>query len=187
MTVPESTFTGARAFCPRPERWHSPDIQATESEVAMLVAALVRATQPDQVVETGTYLGHTAYLIGQTLDLSGHGHLTTLERDPELAEQARSLCVGLPVTVVTGDTLEFTPSSPIDFAWFDSGPDIRADEFRRLHPHMHGQTVVGFHDCGPQHSVWGQVMELIQDGLLERPLLIHSPRGVCFANVRGTS
>lgn len=186
MTVPESSYTGARTFCPRPDYWHSPDIQATEVEVTELVAAMVRATQPDHVVETGTYLGHTAEAIGRALSANGHGRLVTIEWDEELAAQARNRCLDLPVVVINGDTLAFCPPWKIDFVWFDSGAAIRAAEFRRFHQFMHERTVVGFHDAGPQHLVFAQVEALVAEGLLARPLLIHSPRGVCFANVLGT-
>lgn len=185
MTVPESIYTGARAFCPRPDQWHSPDIQATEVEVTELVAAMIRATQPDHVVETGTYRGHTAVAIGRALAANGHGRLYTIEHDETLAGEARHRCLDLPVIVVNGDTMSFCPEWPIDFAWFDSSDRIRGDEFRRFHRFMHSRTVVGFHDVGPQHRVSEQVEALVDEGLLTRPLLIHSPRGVCFANVLG--
>jgi predicted O-methyltransferase YrrM len=185
VTVPESTYTGARAFCPRPDLWHAHDIQATEVEVTELVGAMVRATQPEHVLETGTYRGHTAQAIGRALAVNGHGRLYTIEHDKALAGDARRRCLGLPVIVVNGDTLSFCPAFPIDFAWFDSGDEIRGDEFRRFHRFMHERTVVGFHDAGPQHRVFEQVEALVAEGLLARPLLIHSPRGVCFANVLG--
>lgn len=185
MTVPESTFTGARAFCPRPDRWHAPDIQATEVEVTELVAAMVRATQPDYVVETGTYMGHTAYAIGRALAENGHGQLYTVEADTALAKISRERCLGLPVTVVTENALRFVPRALIDFAWFDSNDLIRGAEFRRFYPFMHDRTVVGFHDAGPQHKVLDQVLSLVDEEVLGHPLLIHSPRGVCFANVLG--
>lgn len=183
MIVPESVFTGAREFCPRPDRWHSPDIEATEIEVTEAIAAMVRAIQPSNVIETGTYRGHTAYAIGRALALNGRGHLYSIEIDEKFSAEAKIWCRDLPVTIVTGDTLEFTPDWPIDFAWFDSSISIRGSEFRRFHEHMHEQTIVGFHDVGPQHKVFGQVMELVADGLISSPLIIHSPRGACFANV----
>jgi predicted O-methyltransferase YrrM len=151
--------------------------------VTELVGAMVRATQPDHVVETGTYLGHTAEAIGRALAANGHGRLYTIEQDEALAGEARHRCLDLPVIVINGDTLSFCPPFPIDFAWFDSGDLIRGAEFRRFHRFMHERTVVGFHDAGPQHRVFDQVLALVDEGLLARPLLIHSPRGVCFANV----
>lgn len=187
MTVPESVYTGARAFCPRPEWWRAHDIQATEVEVTEVVAAMVRAVQPERVVETGAYLGHTSEAIGRALLANGHGHLWTIEIDADVAGDARRRCRGLPVTVVVGDTLAYVPDGLVDFAWFDSSDSIRGDEFRRFYPFMHESTVVGFHDTGPQHKVFDHVLALVNDGMLSQPLQIHSPRGVCFANVLGTA
>ena len=45
--------------------------------------ALVRATQPDQVVETGTHLGLGSCAIAAALLRNGHGSLTTIDVDPE--------------------------------------------------------------------------------------------------------
>lgn len=45
--------------------------------------ALVRATQPDHVVETGTQLGLGSCAIAAALVQNGHGRLTTIDTDPE--------------------------------------------------------------------------------------------------------
>jgi predicted O-methyltransferase YrrM len=45
--------------------------------------SLVRAVQPDHVVETGTYLGLGSCVIAAALLRNGHGHLTTIDIDPE--------------------------------------------------------------------------------------------------------
>ena len=45
--------------------------------------ALVRATQPDHVVETGTHLGLGSCAIAAALLQNGHGRLTTIDVDPE--------------------------------------------------------------------------------------------------------
>jgi hypothetical protein len=45
--------------------------------------ALVRATQPDHVVETGTQLGLGSCAIAAALLQNGHGRLTTIDTDPE--------------------------------------------------------------------------------------------------------
>jgi Methyltransferase domain len=45
--------------------------------------ALVRATRPDQVVETGTHLGLGSCVIAAALLRNGHGRLTTIDIDPE--------------------------------------------------------------------------------------------------------
>jgi hypothetical protein len=45
--------------------------------------ALVRAVQPDHVVETGTQLGLGSCAIAAALLQNGHGRLTTIDTDPE--------------------------------------------------------------------------------------------------------
>jgi predicted O-methyltransferase YrrM len=45
--------------------------------------ALVRAVQPDHVVETGTHLGLGSCAIAAALLRNGHGHLTTIDVDRE--------------------------------------------------------------------------------------------------------
>ena len=45
--------------------------------------ALVRAVQPDHIVETGTHLGLGSSVIAAALLRNGHGHLTTIDIDPE--------------------------------------------------------------------------------------------------------
>ncbi len=45
--------------------------------------SLVRAAQPDHVVETGTHLGLGSCVIAAALIQNGHGRLTTIDIDPE--------------------------------------------------------------------------------------------------------
>lgn len=184
MSLPESTFTAARPDCPYPDRWHATDAYATEDEVTALVAAMVTALRPDYVVETGTHIGNTAEAIGRALQAAGSGWLATLEIDPELAASARDRLAGLPVQVVQASSLGWTPPKPVDFAWFDCDAHRRQDAFLNLLPYMHSRTVVGFHDTGPQHPVRGYLDELVARGVMEHPLYLPTPRGVCFARVR---
>jgi predicted O-methyltransferase YrrM len=45
--------------------------------------AMIRATQPDHVVETGTHLGLGSCVIAAALLRNGHGRLTTIDTDPD--------------------------------------------------------------------------------------------------------
>lgn len=187
ILVPESTYTDVRDHCPNPELWNAPDPDSSEAEVTALVGAMVTALRPTVVVETGTFVGHTAWAIGQALDDAGFGHLYTIEIDPELADQARARCVGLPVTVITGDSLTYTPPGKVDFCWLDSAIDTRHREILRFLPHMHHRTVIGVHDTGPQHSVRGHLEPLIADGVIEPPLWLPTPRGAAFTRLKAVS
>ncbi|MDB4915099.1 MAG: O-methyltransferase [Gemmatimonadetes bacterium] len=180
----ESRFTAPRPDCPNPERWHAPDDQSTEVEVTALVAAMVTALQPDFVLETGTCRGSTTEAIGRALRANGQGKLVSLEVDPECVAFARRRCVGLPVCILATSSMDYIPSCPIDFAFFDSLASLRALEFVRYARWMHDRTVVGFHDTGPQHTVRERLKHLEEEGMLVSPLYLPTPRGVMFARVR---
>lgn len=179
----EDTWTPPAPWCPQPQHWHADDGQATEHEVTGLVAAFIRALQPEIVAETGSYLGQTSEAIGLALKRNGHGWLRTVECDPDRAEQARARCAGLPVEVVTGDSLTWTADfgAGIGFAWVDGGSD-RAAEISHLLDSFAPGAIVGMHDAGPQHPYAAQVQPLIRAGHL-RPVTLRTPRGVMFAEV----
>lgn len=172
---PESTWTQPRPDCPRPGYWHATDSQSTELEVSELVAALVRALQPEYVIETGTCFGQTAQIIGMALVANEHGRLDTLEPVAARADVSRQWCAGLPVTVHEVSSLEFVPDDGIDFAWLDSRFELRIAEFERYRPWMHEGTVVGFHDTAPHHGPMGAEVERIPG---TRCIRLRTPRGV---------
>jgi hypothetical protein len=176
----EHLFTLASDWCPNPQWWTGRDNQSAEVEVSDLVAAFVRAVQPNYVIETGSAHGHTARAIGVALGQNGHGRLDTLEVDPELAQESRRRCANLPVTVHDLSSLDFTPAEQVGFAWFDSLIELRIPEFDRFRPWMRPGTIVGFHDTAPHHGKWGQQ---IADHPGLRSIFLRTPRGVCFAEV----
>lgn len=162
------------------QRWHAADALSTEDEVVELVVGFIRALQPDVVLETGTYLGNTAARIGRALQRNGQGMLYSIECDPAYVAVARTAVAGLPVQIIAGNSLEWDVTLPsrIDFAWFDSAPRIRGDEFMYYRPHMHEATIVGFHDATPGGAVYQTLM-----GLPLQVLQLPTPRGCAFARV----
>lgn len=178
--VPESNWTKPTERCPHPERWSAWDAQSSEVEVVGLVAAFVRALQPDYVVETGTCLGYTAKAIGSVLASSGRGRLDTLETLPNRADIARERCRDLPVTVWVEDSMQFTPTEPIGFAWLDSLTALRVAEFNRYRPWMRPGTIVGFHDTAPHHGPWSHELSLLEG---TRMISLPTPRGVAFVEI----
>lgn len=180
--VPESTFTAPRPDCPNPQWWSSTDPQSTEIEVSELVAGFVRALQPEYVVETGTCIGQTAWIIGESLRTNGHGRLDTLEPDLARAEASRAACAGLPVTVHCVSSMEFTPAEPIGFAWLDSRTDLRVPEFERFRRYIVPGAIVGFHDTSPHQGAWGRAVESLPG---TRAIRLRTPRGVTFVEVIG--
>jgi predicted O-methyltransferase YrrM len=180
QAVPESTWTRPRPECPHPEWWNSTDPQSTEIEVSELVATFARALQPEYVVETGTCLGQTAFILGMALQANGHGRLDTLEPEAERAAFARARCEGLPVDVLEVASLEFVPAQRIDFAWLDSRVELRVPEFERFRPWLAAGAIVGFHDTAPHHGPWGALVEELPG---TRAIRLRTPRGVTFVEV----
>ena len=180
----EDRFTPPTQWCPNPQFWTADDADATEHEVTELAAAFVRALQPGLAVELGSYLGQTSEAIGRALARNGHGVLLTIEIDPVRAERTRQRCAGLPVTVIVGDSQEWDMPGGIGFAWVDNGITRGADIARMLRRGVFtAYAVIGMHDAGPQHPFTAQVQPLVEAGQL-RPIILHTPRGVMFAEVR---
>jgi predicted O-methyltransferase YrrM len=174
----EDTWRKPNEWCGSTHHWHAADDQATEDEVIELVAAFARALQPAVAVETGTWTGMATRAIGQALQRNGHGHLTAVELDAGKAEQARLACYGLPVTVVQGSSLDWTPPQGIGLAWVDGATD-RVAEMERLLPCMLPGAIIGVHDTGPLH-VSGRLEQLLAHPRL-RVITLRTPRGVSFA------
>jgi predicted O-methyltransferase YrrM len=181
----ESEFTQPSSWCPEPELWEAYDYDSTEREVSELVAALVRATKPQLVLETGTGHGYTAEAIGRALADNGRGRLVTLERDAALAAVARTRCRNLPVDVLELDSESWTPSAgeSIDFAWLDGHIVGRVRDLWRLRTHFSPGAIVGVHDTGPQHPVHEF---LSKRDLPWSRIRLRTPRGVTFFEVPST-
>lgn len=144
-----------------------------------LVAALVRALQPELVVETGTCWGWTAAAIGEALLLNGHGRLVTLEVDADKCAAAAERCEGLPVEVRCQPSLTWEPDETIGFAWFDSLPQLRVEEFRRYVPWMRGQ-ICAFHDTSPNYGTLAADIAALPVTAINLP----TPRGVTICEAR---
>ena len=175
----ESEFTPPSPHCPSPHLWHAHDGMATEVEVLELVAAFVRALQPEVVIETGTHRGFGAEAIGAALAANGHGLLFTTEIDEALHAEASERCLDLPVACLLMPAREFVPPGPVDFAWFDSETAERVGEFDYYRQFMHDRTVVGFHDTSPHHG-YRPSLDALGIQLLDLP----TPRGVTFGRLR---
>lgn len=197
---PESQFTAPHRVAPNPQWWHAPDGDSTECEVSELVGALVRALQPDLVVETGTAFGYTALAIGQALVSNRHGRLVTLETDDDRRDEARKLLRlhtpsllaedDGPITLSELSSLEWDPTDArVDFAFFDSLYELRSAEFRRFRDlgALRAGSIVAFHDWtsrlrGQDFDVRREIEQLEAEALL-RAIYLPTPRGVALAEV----
>lgn len=185
----EARFSPPSRWCPHPDRWHSTDDHSTEVEVSELIAGLVRGTQPDYVVETGSAWGQTAEAIGKALQANGHGWLVSLEPDPERAEFARERCAGLPVHIRKTISLAFIPGEPIDLLFSDSLFPLRLEEFRKFERDMPSGALVVFHDTAPgagggQLGNYRGLSDQIAAELPHIPWLnLRTPRGVMIGQI----
>lgn len=195
MARAESRFTPAREFCPHPEYWTSRDSESTENEVSLLVGALVRALQPEFVLETGTAYGVTSWNIGEALKQNGHGKLVSLDSSESMIDDAARYISemsqskyqqdwAVPVTLLHKNSMDYIPPQVIDFAFFDSWQEGRSEEFKRFYNMglIKGQTIVVFHDTAPHHQVLKHIKQLEEEGLI-KCLYLRTPRGVGIAQV----
>ena len=182
---PESRFIRPTARCPHPDRWHSADEESTELEVSELIAGLVRGLQPRVVVETGSAHGQTTRLILDALDRNGQGLLVTCEPDPRRRARLGQHPRMRPVGGSLEQNLDDLP--PVDFAFFDSLPQLRVPEFRMYRQWMRPGTIVAFHDTAPQAGsgsgvqLRAEIGELHQEGLTVIDL--PTPRGLTLGEV----
>jgi len=186
----EAYWTPPSAWQPNPQWWHADqdDPDAAETEVSYLVRALIRATQPEIVVESGTATGVTAELIGKTLLMNGHGHLWTVEIDAAAAAKAAARVQGLPVTVVHADTMTWNPATKVDFAWIDSGDAAtRVQEIRNWWRLFSPGALIGIHDTAPNQGreVLAGLLDEFIDANSVFALWLRTPRGVTFIQVPG--
>jgi len=102
-----------------------------------LLEMLVRLSGAKKALEIGTANGYSAIWIALGLKATG-GHLTTVETNPTLADEARENLrqVGLDgvVTVVTGDAFEVVPgmTDTFSFIFMDDGKSDPGRCFRIL-------------------------------------------------------
>lgn len=195
----ESLHTAPHPIAPHPEWWHAPDSDSTECEVTELVAAFVRAIQPEIVVETGTAFGYTAVAIGRALLRNGHGKLYTLEPNPQRRMAATALARQELfderdreqfIEFLPNKSLNWTPPGEIQFAWFDSLYELRVKEFLCYHQLgcLKQGTIVGFHDWTSgvrrHHLDIQQEIEryLVKPGYL-KVIYVPTPRGVALGEV----
>lgn len=199
--LPESEVTPPSDWQPHPGRWHSTDDESTELEVTELVAALVRAIQPDMVLETGTAFGQTTRAIAEALVRNGQGRLWTVDLDvarqhavslSTLGDGMRPVPITDVVTFINGHSEEWEPPADVCFAFAFHDCDMRrrAEVFRHFRPWYRPGTIVAFHDMAPSFNVgphaYGagepSILPLVDEGLI-RIITLRTPRGITIAEV----
>lgn len=188
----EVRFTPAGDFCPHPEYWHSPDSEATETEVSEFIGALVGMIKPEFVLETGTYHGHTTYQIGLALRDNGRGQVVSIDSDRNAVATAQKNIAffeslseepDLPITILHMNSMDYVPPLPIDFAFFDSWQEGRHEEFQRFWKMglLKPNAIVAFHDTAPHHQVRKHVYPL---QTMITIIDFHTPRGLILGQLK---
>jgi hypothetical protein len=106
--------------------------------------AIIRATQPDHVVETGTHLGLGSCVIAAALLRNGHGRLTTIDIDPEAG-----YLIGEPWASVidrrAGNSIDVLGAlKDVDVFLHDSlhTYDYETSELTAVEPNLHADAIV---------------------------------------------
>jgi predicted O-methyltransferase YrrM len=180
---PESNFTvNPTSFCPRPDLYSSPDTDAAEREILEFLAALVRATKPEFVLETGTHLGRSACYIADALRRNGVGRMVTLETNGSYITQAQELLAGQGL-LGTGignceslliSSFDYKPTRPINFLFSDSELGHRIEEMEYYRPYLAPYSWIAMHDTMSHKGTIGDLSVL---NWIER-IDIPSPRGL---------
>lgn len=173
------------AECPFPERWRMLDAQSAEIEVLDFLKALVLTVKPDLILETGTFIGHSAIKMAEGLKTNGFGRLITVEFDPEVFAKAKENIEASGVAdwidARNASSLETTVNGPIDILYSDSDLHIRESEVRRFLPQVREGGLVLIHDANSSFkAVREAALRLEQEGLLS-VLLLPTPRGLVVA------
>ncbi len=153
----------------RAELFHAANGGSTEYEYLTLLNALVFATKPKLVIETGTHHGFGTLALASAIAANGFGKLVTV--DIGGCEGARRACAehGLEkwVEFQQSDSIQFCATwtgEPFDFAFFDSELHLRhreCDLLLRRDKFSPGALAV-FHDASPLRYGVAASMEMIQ-------------------------
>lgn len=172
----EAYYTLPTEKCPHPEWWTTEGGEETEVEVSMFIAAMIRATQPQFVLEVGTHVGQTTERIGMILAQNNHGECVSLELNEDNAKLARERCKNYKqVKIVTVNSLEYVPEKPIDFLFVDGSPDRDKDVFHFAEYLAPGAVVI-VHDTANMPYI-NQVPGILEK-LSGTHIQLNTPRGL---------
>jgi Predicted O-methyltransferase len=184
----QAEWAGPSRECPFPEKWHMLDAQSAETEVLDFLKELVIATKPDLIVETGTFIGHSAIKMASGLKQNGFGRLITIEHDPTVFSKAKENIdasgLGRWIESRNASSLESEVDGDIDILYSDSDVNIRESEVRRFLPQIKPRGLVLIHDAGSYFKVVREAaLRLEEEGLLS-VILLSTPRGLMVAQKR---
>ena len=119
--------------------WSMFDSRTPEVESVDIIASMVRLTKPQNVLETGGWLGHVSLAVGRALQANGLGALVTLEHNKEayayLEQRIRDSGLGT-ISVRRERSERFVPKRQFDLVIFNSDVEDPEEEFYHLLPHL---------------------------------------------------
>jgi predicted O-methyltransferase YrrM len=157
---------------PRSDLYHSPyldleaetnkhknifDAGAANYEESLLLYAMVIATKPNLVLETGGLEGFTTMHIGLALKDQGFGHLYSIEYNLEYVEKINKLIelreLSEWVTVVHQSSFDFIRETDkiFDFVFLDTEIEQRMEEYNAIKEKLSKDAPVMIHDSSINH------------------------------------
>jgi len=184
----QSEYSQPTPECPHPERWRMYDSMTAEFEVLDFLKALVVATKPELVVETGTFLGTSTLRIAEGLRENGFGRVITCENDPKVFEEAKKRFQqsGLAdwIELRNESSLEMKTEGRIDLLYCDSDLPLRETEVRWFLPQINLNGLILMHDASSSlKTVREGARNLERQGLIS-VVLLPTPRGLVIAQKR---
>jgi len=181
-------YVAATAECPHPENWHMLDAQSAEAEVLDFLKSFIVTVKPDVVLETGTFIGHSAMKMAEGMKANGFGKIITIEYDPIVFAKAKQNIdasgLGNWIEYRNASSLDTVVEETIDILFSDSDLNIRESEIRRFLPQIRTRGLVLVHDASSSFKVVRDaLLRLEQEGLLS-VVLLSTPRGLVIAQKR---
>jgi predicted O-methyltransferase YrrM len=184
----QSEYVAPTPECPYPDRWHMLDAQSAEAEVLDFLKSFILMVKPDVVLETGTFIGHSAMKMAEGMKANGFGKIITIEYDPKVFAKAKQNIdasgLGEWIEYRNASSLDTVVEGTIDILFSDSDLSIRESEIRRFLPQIKPRGLVLVHDSSSTFKVVRDaVLRLELEGLLS-VVLLSTPRGMVIAQKR---
>ena len=187
----------------RAEHFQCHDGGSTEVEYLELLAALVRVTKPDNVLETGAWEGYGTLALARACEANGFGRVYSLECDEKWASIAAGRLalesLSHRATVVQRDSLAYLaePGPVFQMAFFDSHLPIRVDEMVAAHKagRLARGCLIAFHDTSKKRAMdggpdaatgefWSKWFKAMEDLHIQQVVEFPLSRGMVIGRVR---
>lgn len=177
--------------------WHMYDDGSAECEVLEFLYALVRLMKPEEVLETGSYLGLSGSYLGLGLRDNKRGHLDTIEWNEDRMKEAKSKWARLElndlITPHRMSSLEFVTKKQYDLVCLDTEPQTRFQELDKFWNNIKPGGIIVLHDLhsemGTSSGVWDN-LNLIENKIKDHKLTVmhfYTPRGLTLCRKANTT